>query len=65
MTDKATALLDVNVLVALADPRHVHHEAARQWFEGEDAFATTPLTEVAFVRLMSHPLIDSKSMAQG
>ena len=27
------ALLDVNVLVALFDPDHVHHEAAHLWFE--------------------------------
>src|ERR1019366_12587 len=26
------ALLDVNVLVALFDPAHVHHEAAHAWF---------------------------------
>jgi uncharacterized protein len=26
------ALLDVNVLVALFDPDHVHHEAAHDWF---------------------------------
>ena len=27
------ALPDVNVLVALAWPNHVHHEQARGWFE--------------------------------
>jgi predicted nucleic acid-binding protein len=27
------ALLDVNVLVALFDPVHTHHEAAHQWFD--------------------------------
>jgi len=26
------ALLDVNVLVALFDPDHVHHELAHDWF---------------------------------
>ena len=26
------ALLDVNILVALFDPMHVHHEAAHEWF---------------------------------
>ena len=25
-------LLDVNVLVALFDPAHIHHEAAHEWF---------------------------------
>ena len=26
------ALPDVNVLIALAWPNHVHHDAARSWF---------------------------------
>ena len=35
VTDRVavTALLDVNVLIALAWPNHVHHAAARAWFE--------------------------------
>lgn len=36
-----TALLDVNILVALFDPMHVHHEAAHEWFgrnRGEHVF---------------------------
>lgn len=28
----SVALLDVNVLIALLDRRHVHHEAAHGWF---------------------------------
>jgi hypothetical protein len=27
-----TYLLDINVLLALSDPLHIHHEAAHQWF---------------------------------
>ena len=48
-----TALLDVNVLIALAWPNHVHHEAARRWFTAnrEDGWATCPLTEAGFVRV--------------
>jgi uncharacterized protein len=50
-------LLDVNVLLALADPLHVHHEAAHSWFasRGRKAWATCPMTENAFVRIASHP----------
>lgn len=50
------ALLDVNVLVALAWPNHVHHRAARAWFRtsGKDAWATTPVTESGFVRVSSN-----------
>ena len=31
------ALLDVNVLVALFDPDHVHHDAAHAWFAANRA----------------------------
>lgn len=50
-------LLDVNVLLALGDPLHVHHEATHEWFasRGREAWATCPMTENAFVRVASHP----------
>jgi len=52
-----TALLDVNVLVALFDPDHVHHELAHAWFadEGRHAWATCPVTENGFVRVLANP----------
>jgi predicted nucleic acid-binding protein len=52
-----TALLDVNVLVALFDPDHVHHEVAHDWFadNGPRGWATCPLTESGFVRVVSNP----------
>jgi toxin-antitoxin system PIN domain toxin len=51
------ALLDVNFLIALFDPMHVHHEAAHQWFarNREKGWATCPLTENGFVRVVSNP----------
>ena len=50
-------LLDVNVLVALAWPTHVHHVAARRWFAAahDEGWATTPVTEFGFVRVSSNP----------
>lgn len=51
------ALLDVNVLVALFDPAHVHHDAAHAWF-GEhcaQGWATCALTENGLVRVLSNP----------
>ena len=50
-------LLDVNLLLALTDPMHVHHEGAHAWFAetGRSAWATCPLTENGFVRIASHP----------
>jgi toxin-antitoxin system PIN domain toxin len=52
----SVALLDVNVLIALAWPNHVHHGAARRWFEASssDGWATTPVTELGFVRVSSN-----------
>lgn len=52
-------LLDVNVLIALSWPQHVHHALAHQWFDriGRRAWATCPLTQLAFVRISSNPKI--------
>lgn len=49
-------LLDLNLLVALAWPNHVHHRPALAWFvEHRDAgWATCPATESGFVRVSSN-----------
>jgi toxin-antitoxin system PIN domain toxin len=40
-----TALLDGNLLVALADPDHQHHDAAQRWLAGHPgAIASCPIT---------------------
>ncbi len=51
------ALVDVNVLVALFDPDHVHHDLAHDWFaeDGATGWATCPLTENGFIRVVSNP----------
>lgn len=50
-------LLDVNVLVALFDPDHVHHEVAHDWFADHRAagWATCPATERGFLRVLANP----------
>jgi toxin-antitoxin system PIN domain toxin len=50
------ALLDVNVLISLAWPNHVAHEASINWFTSRAApgWATTPFTETGFVRVSSN-----------
>jgi toxin-antitoxin system PIN domain toxin len=50
-------LLDVNVLIALFDPDHIHHEPAHLWFAGHrsEGWATCPLTENGVVRILSNP----------
>lgn len=51
-----THLLDVNVLIALAWPSHIHHHQAHRWFqlEGKCSWATCPLTQSGFVRVSSN-----------
>jgi uncharacterized protein len=51
-----TDLLDVNLLISLAWPNHVHHRAAQGWFRsrGDLPWATTPVTESGFVRVSSN-----------
>lgn len=54
---RKTHLLDVNVLVSLAWPNHVHHVTAVKWFGSRpatQAWATTPITESGFVRVSSN-----------
>lgn len=50
-------LLDVNVLIALIDPTHVHHEKAHAWFtmSGKQDWLSSPTTESGVVRIVSHP----------
>ncbi len=52
-------LLDVNVLLALAWPNHVHHAPARSWFHrrGRHGWSTCPMTQCGFVRISSNPSI--------
>ncbi len=51
-----TDLLDVNLLVSLAWPNHVHHVQALAWFRRRHGqpWATTPFTETGFVRVSSN-----------
>jgi predicted nucleic acid-binding protein len=45
------------VLVALPWPNHVHHRAARVWFDREAGagWASCPITQLGFVRVPSNP----------
>ncbi|WP_026922837.1 TA system VapC family ribonuclease toxin [Glycomyces arizonensis] len=48
------ALLDLNVLIALAFPEHVHNKDASEWLTSnkEDGFAVCPITEGGLVRFL-------------
>jgi uncharacterized protein len=49
------ALLDVNVLIALLDPSHIHHTKAHQWLAQEfrHGWASCALTQLGCIRVMS------------
>ncbi|MBA2349271.1 MAG: PIN domain-containing protein [Solirubrobacterales bacterium] len=51
------ALLDVNVLLALLDSDHVDHARAGAWLDEAivDGWASCPITENGFVRIISQP----------
>lgn len=51
------ALLDINVLIALLDSAHLHHERARVWLSANIAhgWASCPITQNGCLRIMSQP----------
>ncbi|HQS22725.1 MULTISPECIES: TA system VapC family ribonuclease toxin [unclassified Acidovorax] len=51
------ALLDINVLIALLDAAHIHHQRASQWLEQSlhHGWASCPLTQNGCLRIMAQP----------
>ncbi len=54
---KRKYLLDLNTLIALAEPDHEFHKQAGKWFqaEGKENWGVCPLTEAGFIRITIHP----------
>ena len=50
-------LLDVNVLLALFDSSHLHHERCHDWLASQQTFAwaSCPITENGFARVIANP----------
>jgi uncharacterized protein len=50
-------LLDLNALIALADPDSIHYAAMQRWFDsaGHHDWGVCPLTESGFVRVTTNP----------
>jgi hypothetical protein len=57
-------LLDANVLIALAWPKHGAHEKVGLWFrrQSRSGWATCPFTQAAFVRLLSNPAFSPNAL---
>jgi uncharacterized protein len=60
-------LLDVNVLVAFAWPTHSANQTVTRWMarHAEEGWATCPLTQTAFVRILSNPAFSSDALTPG
>jgi toxin-antitoxin system PIN domain toxin len=52
-----TYILDVNVLIALIDPKHIAHLPAHEWFSAHsrEGWATCPITKNGVVRIVGSP----------
>ena len=61
---KAGFLLDVNVLIAMAWPTHRDHQKAHEWLarHARDGWATCPLTQTSFVRILSNPAFSANAL---
>ena len=57
-------LLDANVLIAMSWPAHVSHAAALRWFarNASRGWVTCPVTEAAFVRILSNPAFSPNAL---
>ena len=59
------ALFDVNMLIALFDPEHIHHNPAQSWWDAnrEGGWASCPLSQNGFVRITSQATYPKPSPA--
>lgn len=50
-------LLDINVVLAIVDPRHTFHAAVHSWIADRPGarFLTSPIVQLGVVRVMSQP----------
>lgn len=61
-------LLDVNILIALVDEEHEHHNVVLKWFDSplvkETGWAVCPFVEAGLVRIMSGPRYPSATIEE-
>ena len=62
---KQKYLLDVNVLIALTEPEHVHHERVAKWFHtpGLD-WGICAFSEAGFLRVTTNPKAGSHTLEE-
>lgn len=61
---KRCFLLDANVLIAMAWPTHRAHQKVQEWLgrHAREGWATCPLTQTAFVRILSNPAFSPNAL---
>lgn len=62
---KTPFLLDVNILIAMAWPKHPAHEKVQEWLSrhAREGWATCPMTQTAFVRILSNPAFSANALS--
>ena len=61
---KVKYLADVNVLIALTDEDHIHHERVMNWFDtsGHRSWGVCAFSEAGFLRIMANPKVGGRSV---
>jgi toxin-antitoxin system PIN domain toxin len=64
---KSGFLLDINVLIAMAWPSHRAHDKVQEWLSrhAREGWATCPLTQTGFVRIVSNPAFSPNALTPG
>lgn len=60
MTNDGLELFDVNVLIALTLRQHVHHRRAIEHLAVTHRWATSPITEAGWLRLLMNPSVSGR-----
>lgn len=62
---RSSHLLDVNVLIALTEPHHIHHRLVKMWFATPGLnWGFCAFSEAGFLRLTSNPTVGRHSVAE-
>ena len=65
MTEAPVYLLDVNLVIALLDEAHIHHQAAEAWFDTPGLeWALCAFTEAGVLRFFTRPKTGDIGMEQ-
>jgi toxin-antitoxin system PIN domain toxin len=57
-------LVDVNLLIALADEEHIHYSIATNWLDsmGDEVWGACAFSQAGFLRIMTNPRLGSYSV---